>query len=197
MVQTSVQATFQDYLRQQDSSARYELVRGTLIAMTPPTLAHIRIAKFLERRFDQEIGQTGQLWESFREVGQRTEANTSRLPDVVVATQAEAAEIINRSAIFETPVLLAVEIVSSNWQDDYLNKLAEHEALGISEYWIIDYLAIGAARYIGSPKVPTISIYSLVGQEYQVQLFRAGDKLRSTIFPDLGLTADEIFAQAQ
>jgi len=35
-------------------------------------------------------------------------------------------------------------------------------------YWIVDYLALGAARYIGPPKRPTVSVYQLVDGEYQV-----------------------------
>ena len=72
----------------------------------------------------------------------------------------------------EEPIQLAVEVASTNWRDDYLYKLSEYESLGIAEYWIVDYLALGAARYIGSPKTPTVSIYSLVGEEYQLQQFR-------------------------
>ncbi|MEP0901051.1 Uma2 family endonuclease [Nodosilinea sp. FACHB-13] len=37
------------------------------------------------------------------------------------------------------PVPLVIKIVSKNWQEDYLIKLAEYETLGIPEYWIVDY----------------------------------------------------------
>ncbi|MEO1400827.1 MAG: Uma2 family endonuclease [Cyanobacteria bacterium J06635_1] len=197
MSQALTKLTFEGYLHLGEGSPKYELVNGILVEMMPPTLAHIRIAKFLERRFDHEIERMGQPWESYREVGQRTNEDSSRLPDVVVVTQADAVEVIDRSAIFETPVLLAVEVVSSNWQDDYLHKLAEYEALGISEYWIVAYLGLGAARYIGSPKVPTISIYNLVDGEYQVRLFRVGDRLSSRTFPQLDLAVDEFFSAGQ
>jgi Uma2 family endonuclease len=40
-------------------------------------------------------------------------------------------------------VRLVIEVVSTNWQDDYLIKLAEYEKLGIPEYWIVDYLGLG------------------------------------------------------
>ncbi|MUL36975.1 hypothetical protein BWI75_11615 [Gloeocapsopsis sp. AAB1 = 1H9] len=56
-------------------------------------------------------------------------------------------------ALTEPPPLLVVEIISTNWRDDYLKKLADYEVLGIPEYWIVDYLALGAARYIGTPKL--------------------------------------------
>ena len=36
-------------------------------------------------------------------------------------------------------IRLVIEIVSTDWQDDYLIKLAEYEKLAIPEYWIVDY----------------------------------------------------------
>lgn len=86
-----------------------------------------------------------------------------------------------------------MEVSSTNWRDDYLYKLAEYEALGILEYWIVDYLAVGATRYIGSPKTPTVSIYTLVNGEYQLQQFQGSDRILSTTFPALTLTAAAIF----
>lgn len=69
----------------------------------------------------------------------------------------------------------------------------KHEEIGIQEYWIIDYLGMGGRRYIGDPKQPTISIYQLVDEEYQVARFRANDKICSRVFPNLDLTAFSIF----
>jgi Uma2 family endonuclease len=66
-------------------------------------------------------------------------------------------------------VRLIIEVVSTNWQDDYLTKLRDYEALSISEYWIIDYLGLGCRRYIGFAKQPTLSIYRLIDGEYKLQ----------------------------
>ncbi len=90
-------------------------------------------------------------------------------------------------------VPLVIEVVSTNWGYDYGHKLVDYEALGIAEYWIVDYLGLGGKRYIGDPKQPTISIYQLVDEEYQVQQFRSNDLLISSIFTDLNLTAQQIF----
>ena len=87
-----------------------------------------------------------------------------------------------------------MEVVSTNWQDDYLTKLRDYEALGIPEYWIIDYLGLGGRQFIGKPKQPTFSIYALIDGEYEVQRFRAGDRLISLTFPELNLTAGQVFA---
>ncbi|NJL91486.1 MAG: Uma2 family endonuclease, partial [Coleofasciculaceae cyanobacterium SM2_1_6] len=90
-------------------------------------------------------------------------------------------------------VALAIEVVSTNWRDDYAHKMADYEALGITEYWIIDYLGLGGSRYIGSPKQPTISVYYLLDGEYQTKLFRGQDNIESTVFAELNLTAAQIF----
>ena len=87
---------------------------------------------------------------------------------------------------------LAIEVVSTNWQDDYLRKAEDYELMGIPEYWIVDYLGLGGRRFIGHPKQPTLSIYQLVDGEYQVTLFTGSDRIESLAFPELELTAEEI-----
>ena len=94
-------------------------------------------------------------------------------------------------------IRLVIEIVSTNWQDDYLIKLAEYEKLAITKYWIVDYLGLGGRRYIGNPKQPTISVNQLVDGEYVVNQFRGEDVVRSLAFPDLNLTAKQIFQVGQ
>jgi Uma2 family endonuclease len=69
--------------------------------------------------------------------------------------------------------------------------------MGVPEYWIVDYLGLGGRRFIGNPKQPTISIYSLVEDEYQVSQFRGTDCLESPeanlqfcdVVPELSLTS--------
>ena len=90
-------------------------------------------------------------------------------------------------------VRLIVEVVSTNWQDDYGHKLVDYEALGISEYWIADYLGLGGRRYIGNPKQPTFFVHHLVDGEYQISQFRGSYRIMSPTFPELNLTAQQIF----
>lgn len=97
-------------------------------------------------------------------------------------------------------ILLVIEIVSTNWRDDYYLKYADYvrvasrrEEMGISEYWIIDYAALGGRNFIGNPKQPTISVCNLVDGEYQISKFRENDRIISQTFTELNLTANQIF----
>jgi Uma2 family endonuclease len=73
----------------------------------------------------------------------------------------------------------------------------EYQDKGIQEYWIADPDPFGAAKYIGTPKRPTVSIYSLVDGVYQVQRFQDEDRVVSLVFPNLQLTANEILRVGQ
>jgi len=81
-------------------------------------------------------------------------------------------------------------------------KIQVYESIGIEEYWIADYLGIGGRRYIGSPKRPTLSVCTLVDEEYEIQQFKNDDLIRSSkarcrrqsrTFPELQLTVDQLF----
>jgi len=188
--------TFEEYVdicNQTDE--RFELVRGELVKMTPPTWMHTKIAKFLERSLDAAIEQSGYVWEAFRETGQRTESDSSRLPDVTVVPTAEIEQFLNQTAILTIAAPLVIEIVSpSSATEDYTDKLREYQALGVPEYWVVDHEGLGAARYIGFPKAPTITIYELIEGEYVGKRFQGDDPIESPTFKNLNLTANQVFA---
>ena len=80
---------------------------------------------------------------------------------VIVPTDFVDAEL-DQSAVLVSAAFLVVEVVSeSTAAVDYREKVAEYQAIGIPEYWIVDPDPFGAAKYIGSPKRPTVSIYRL------------------------------------
>jgi Uma2 family endonuclease len=58
----------------------------------------------------------------------------------------------------------------------------------------VDHLGLGGRRYIGTPKQPTFSVYQLVDGEYQGQQFRGDDRIISAAFPELMITAAQVFA---
>lgn len=189
--------SFLDFLETTpEDGNRYELVNGVRVQLMA-TRAHDDVADFIYDTLRDEVrrGQLGFKISRFASVKTRRDDGLvqGRTPDVSVIDQTVWTADPRAYAALEEPIQLAVEVSSTNWRDDYLYKLAEYEALGIVEYWIVDYLALGAARYIGSPKQPTLSIYTLDGGEYQLQQFRGSDRLWSRTFPQLTITAADIF----
>jgi Uma2 family endonuclease len=185
-----------------DGYGRFELHNGVVIKMQP-TGTHEQVAGFLAMELGYEIKRLNlPLFIPRQGLIKALDSDKSAyIPDVMVLDNnslGNEALWKKRSTITNgTNVTLAVEVVSSNWQDDYLLKLAEYEKLGICEYWIVDYLGLGGRRYIGNPKQPTISVYHLVDEEYTVELFRGEDVVRSPSFPELTLTAEQVFQVAQ
>ncbi|MGK7890416.1 MAG: Uma2 family endonuclease [Leptolyngbyaceae cyanobacterium] len=116
-----------------------------------------------------------------------------RIPDVSVIDKTLWRSNRTDYAALCDPIQLAVEVVSTNWEDDYIDKFDEYQRLGIFEYWIVDYLALGEIRYLGKPKQPTVFVHWLnTNGEYQVSLFREGDRIISPTFSELNLTVEQI-----
>jgi len=93
------------------------------------------------------------------------------------------------------PTQIAVEVVSTNWEDDYIDKLDEYQRMGIAEYWIVDYLAIGSRDFLGNPKVPSVFVYQLdESGQYQPTRFQGSDRIISPTFPELNLSIEQILA---
>lgn len=189
--------TFEEFLDWKPEAKQYELYEGTIIEMQP-TGKHEEITGFLTTELAVESKRLKLPYFIPKTALVKVENKPSAYcPDVL---------ILNRSALkneslwekhstvqLASSIPLVVEVVSTNWRDDYLTKLRDYEEIGIQEYWIVDYLGLGGGRYIGDPKQPTISIYQLVNNEYRVDRFQENETIKSIVFPDLNLTASQIF----
>ncbi|WP_445632751.1 Putative restriction endonuclease domain-containing protein [Nostoc sp. DSM 114161] len=184
-----------------NSGKRYELHDGVVIEMPPPTGDHEEVIGFLVFEITRECIRL-----NLRYIIPKTafvkplSGESAYLPDVLILNQPN---LVNEplwkkesTVSLAESIPLVIEVFSTNWRDDYLTKVAGYETLGIREYWIVDYAALGGRRFIGNPKQPTISVYSLVDGEYQVSQFRGSDRIESQTFPDLNLTAEQIFQSA-
>jgi Uma2 family endonuclease len=195
----SKQLTFEQFLEQlPDEEGRYELVNGEIVRILS-TRKHEDIADFLIRQFDKEVERLNLNYRVSGRIVIRT-LNAAgkaqgRQPDVsVVDKTIWDANPVAYSAL-EEPLQLAVEIVSTNWEDDYIDKLDEYQRLGISEYWIVDYLAIGSRTYLGNPKEPAVLVYLLDDNgTYQMNAYRGDEQIISRTFPELTLTVGQVFA---
>ena len=97
------------------------------------------------------------------------------------------------TVIYPETVPLVVEVVSTNWRDDYHDKFGDYEEMGIPEYWIVGASALVGRKFIGNPKQATIFVCELVDEEYQMTPFRGADRIVSPTFPQLNLTAQQVF----
>ena len=180
--------TFEEYLAYDDGTdAQYELVNGELVIMPPESRLNARIAMFLISEFlkfvpfrlicckDTEIEISGRFAQT-------------RLPDIMILSEeldailGDARSTITRDM---APPRLVVEMVSPGQESsdrDYRYKRSEYASRGIDEYWIVD------------PLQQMVTVLTLVSGLYEVQEFRGGDRLSSTMFPELMLTAAQILS---
>ncbi len=174
----------------------YELVNGEIVKMAT-TRNHYDVAEFADREFYPECDRLKLNYVVKRGITIQTTTKEGteqgRVPDVsVIDRTLWRAERKSYTAL-ESPIQLAVEVVSTNWEDDYVDKLDEYERLGIAEYWIIDYLAIGKREYLGNPKIPTVFVFSLNAEgKYQRTQFRGDEQIVSPSFPELVMTANRV-----
>ena len=192
--------TFDDFLElYPEDGDRYELRNGAIHPMRPIGPQE-EVIGFTRRKLDIELDRLSQPWFIPQTCLVKPERDgEGYLPDIIV---------LDKAALQDDPywkkhssisrgesAKLVVEVVSTNWQDDYLTKLAEYEKLGIPEYWIIDYRALGGVRYIGSPKTPTMWVHDLVDREYATpRSFQGAIPIESQAFPGLKLSVETILS---
>ena len=195
------QITFDEFVEwlPETSECRYELHRGVIVEMPKPRGKHSKLSGDLAYNVGTAIRQANLPYFIPKECIVRSmDGNSGYEPDVIVLDEPvlidepdwESGSIITLGK----SIKIIVEVVSTNWRDDYFTKLGEYEALGIQEYWIVDYAALGGRRFIGNPKQPTFTVCQLVDGEYELQQFREGDRLISATLPNLALTVDQVFA---
>lgn len=193
--------SFAQFLEQYpDGYGIYELVNGEIVKVEP-IRAHKNVARYLVRLFDREIERLELDYIVDKDIVIRTVTKDGqeqgRIPDVSVVSQILwNSNPLTYGALIEPP-LLAVEVTSTNWEDDYVDKLDEYQRLGIPEYWIVDYWAIASRTYLGYPKVPTVLVYQLVNGQYQPQAFRGSERIISPTFPELKLSVEQIITASQ
>lgn len=189
--------TFEEFLSQYGDDPRYELIDGELRDMEP-TGPHESVAGKLAGRLFAEILRLNLNWTVPKNCLIRppdTEATALR-PDVIVLDEAEltAEPIWEKQPIITSgrAIRLVAEVVSTNWQDDYARKVEEYALLGIPEYLIIDFRALGGIAFIGKPKRPMLTVCQLRGDEYRQQQYRLGETVSSNVFSELMLRLDDI-----
>jgi len=186
----------------ENSVLRYELHNGIIVEMPKPRGKHSKLTGLLVGKLWKTIGEVGKtdIWFIPRESIIKPYGDRSGYePDIIILDQQTIGDETRweTESIIQNPnsVKLIVEVVSTNWQDDYYDKLRDYENMGIPEYWIVDYAALGGRKFIGYPKIPTIFVCDLIDHEYQMTAFRGNDLIVSPTLPELNLTVQQIFGE--
>jgi len=201
MVQVLAQpklVTFAEFAEWKPEGKFYELHNGVIVEMPQPVGKHEQVKGFLATELVFEYRQAKlPYFLPSNALFKLPDADSAYLPDVLIV---KTANLVNeplwekQSTITQgASIVIAIEVVSTNWRDDYFIKAKDYEEMGIPEYWIVDYLGIGGRRFIGNPKQPTILVHELFDGEYQVTKFQGDDHVISPTFPELSLTANQIF----
>ena len=194
--------TFEQFIEWYPSNGvRYELHKGVIVEMPPPTGEHENVVGFLAAQITFQFLQMGLPFRIPKTAFVKIQSNNSIYsPDILLLNHDN---LVNEplwskqsTVIQAASIPIAVEVVSTNWRDDYYDKFRDYEDMGIPEYWIVDYAALGGKRFTGNPKQQTITICELVEGDYQMTVFRGNNFIASPLFPQLNLTAQQIFDSA-
>jgi Uma2 family endonuclease len=183
------------------NGVRYELHKGVIVEMPPPTGERENVVGFLAAQIAFQFLQMGLPFRIPKTAFVKIQSHHSTYsPDILLLNHDN---LVNEplwskqsTVVQAASIPLTVEVVSSNWRDDYYDKFRDYEDMGIPEYWIVDYAALGGKRFTGNPKQPTITICELVDGDYQMTVFRENNLIASPLFPQLNLTAQQIFDSA-
>jgi Uma2 family endonuclease len=189
--------TFDDFIACYGGDNRYELIDGEVFDLEP-TGPHEEVAAFITTKVCVQIDAIGLPWFVLQRALLRPSNSgmSAFRPDVAVVDRNELIQELlwtDQSILTRgSSIKFVVEVVSSNWQNDYARKVEDYAALGIPEYWIADYAGLGGTRHIGKPKQPTLSICTLVDGDYEIQQLRGSEAIVSPTFPELKLTAEQV-----
>jgi len=194
--------TFEQFIEWYPSNGvRYELHKGVIVEMPPPIGEHENVVGFLAAQITFQFLQMGLPFRIPKTAFVKIPSNNSTYsPDILLLNHDN---LVNEplwsklsTVIQAASIPIAVEVVSTNWRDDYYDKFRDYEDMGIPEYWIVDYAALGGKRFTGNPKQKTMTICELVDGDYQMTVFRGNSLIASPLFPQLNLTAQQIFDSA-
>jgi Uma2 family endonuclease len=193
---------FEEFMSQYGEDDRYELIDGEVFDLEP-TGSHEEVAAFIDRKLNVQIDNLGLPYFLPQRCLIKPLGDWTGLrPDLVVLDKAQLVHepLWSREPIITlgSSVKLVVEVVSNNWQNDYARKVEEYALLGIPEFWIADYAALGGIEFIGRPKQPTLTI-CILGNDgyYNKRRFQSNEAIASETFPHLSLTAAQILSAGQ
>ncbi|MDI3257131.1 MAG: Uma2 family endonuclease [Kyrpidia sp.] len=173
--------TYQDYVSW-EGDERWELIDGVAYLQASPSSVHQRVVLRLGAEFDRYLrGKPCAAYVAPMDLTFEAESTTRDVvqPDLFVmcGSYKEGARIVGIPA-------LVVEVLSpSTATQDYVRKMNLYQRVGLSEYWIVD------------PVARVINVYRREDSALRwFAEFNEGDTLSPSMFPDLAVEVDTVFA---
>lgn len=110
---------------------RYELHKGVIIEMPPPTGSHEKVVGFIARKLTVEFDRLNLPYTIPKTALVKTpSAESAYSPDVLLLNL----DNLDNEPLFQkqstvsqaASVPIVIEVVSTNWRDDYYNKLRDY-----------------------------------------------------------------------
>ena len=178
----------------QDDGPQYELVNGLLLQMPEPSQLHEEIVGFLDFEFKLQLRQTQDQAKTTRRRNVLTMPPAiGRRPDLALIAKSERWRESEIEQSITTVPLLIVEVASSNWSNDLIDKQEEYQSLKVPEYWIVDYQGQIPAKYCQRGKGTKV-IHLVLEQsgQYKKVEYVGSEIVPCKVFPVLQLTVDQI-----
>jgi len=172
----------------------YELVDGRLIVMPEPSELHEEILEFLSFMFELAYRRRKLKYSVRKRNALSLGAAKARRPDIAIIERPKVFLDDKPSRGITTKPFMIVEIASSNWSTDLVDKQEEYQALGVPEYWIVDYRGQIPAKYCLRGKGKKVIVLTLEKGEYQRVENLPGEIIYCQTFPDLKLTINQVLA---
>lgn len=132
--------TGEELLRMPENGLRYELVRGELVELSPPSGGHgkrqVRIAQLLANYVDEYNLGTVATESGFYI---QRDPDTVRGPDVLFFSKDRLDPDVDVEGYYELPPDLAVEIVSpGDTYTEVAERVDEYKRAGVKQIWVVD-----------------------------------------------------------
>jgi Uma2 family endonuclease len=185
-------ASFEDYLAVEPGDlpeGRYEYWDGELVSVMTESIGNDGIANYLMVVLMQ-MGIPLRLLRPGRIEVVVPGRPRTRYPDFVVLDEVHLELLKKRATILGDmpPPRLLAEVVSpgsersENYRRDYVDKAAQYAEIGVAEYWLID------------PDRAVVLVGILTEGGYQFTSFKKNQTILSPTFPELKLTAEQVFS---
>jgi len=176
--------TYEDYLRLPDDGNRYEVIRGALYVMPPPSPEHQFSSAELSYQLSRFIRENdlGLILTAPMEVKLPRGIASPVQPDVMFFRKGNEPNWA-RSAYEGVPDLIAEILSPKTRRLDRTVKLQAYQDAGVSEYWLVD------------PRDRTVEVYVLGRDLRYTERCRGGegDRVRSFVLDGFELAVADLF----